>query len=40
MSYSYYVLYSAFIRLCKGYAAAERAVIFRDTAARVYRIDS
>jgi L-fuconolactonase len=38
--YSYHVLYSAFKRLCKGYAAAERAVMFHDTAVRAYRIDS
>jgi hypothetical protein len=40
VSYSYHMLYSAFKRLCKGYAAAERAVMFHDTAARVYQIDS
>jgi hypothetical protein len=40
VSYSYHMLYSAFKRLCKGYAAAERAVMFHDTAVRVYRIDS
>jgi L-fuconolactonase len=38
VSYSYNVLYNAFKRLSKGYAAAERAAMFHDTAARVYRI--
>jgi L-fuconolactonase len=38
-SYSYNVLYNAFKRLSKGYSAAERAAMFHDTAARVYRID-
>jgi hypothetical protein len=33
------VLYNAFKRSSKGYSAAERAAMFRDTAARVYRID-
>jgi L-fuconolactonase len=39
VSYSYNVMYNAFKRLSKGYAAAERAAMFHDTAARVYRID-
>jgi predicted TIM-barrel fold metal-dependent hydrolase len=39
VSYSYHVLYNAFKRLSKGYSAAERAAMFHDTAARVYRID-
>ena len=39
VSYSYTVVYNAFKRLSKGYAAAERAAMFHDTAARVYRID-
>jgi predicted TIM-barrel fold metal-dependent hydrolase len=38
VSYSYNVLYNAFKRLSKGDAAAERAAMFHDTAARVYRI--
>jgi L-fuconolactonase len=38
VSYSYNVLYNAFKRLSKGYSAAERAAMFHDTAARVYRI--
>jgi L-fuconolactonase len=39
VSYSYNVVYNAFKRLSKGYSAAERAAVFHDTAARVYRID-
>jgi predicted TIM-barrel fold metal-dependent hydrolase len=39
VSYSYNVVYNAFKRLSKGYTAAERAAMFHDTAARVYRID-
>jgi predicted TIM-barrel fold metal-dependent hydrolase len=39
VSYSYNVLYNAFKRLSKDYSAAERAAMFHDTAARVYRID-
>jgi predicted TIM-barrel fold metal-dependent hydrolase len=39
VSYSYNVMYNAFKRLSKGYSAAERAAMFHDTAARVYRID-
>jgi L-fuconolactonase len=38
VSYSYTVMYNAFKRLSKGYSAAERAAMFHDTAARVYRI--
>ena len=40
VSYSYNVVYNAFKRLSAGYSAAERAAMFHDTAARVYRIDS
>ena len=40
VSYSYNVMYNAFKRLTKGYSAAERAAMFHDNAARVYRIDS
>jgi predicted TIM-barrel fold metal-dependent hydrolase len=40
VSYSYSVMYNAFKRLSKGYSAAERAAMFHDTAARVYRIDA
>jgi len=39
VSFSYNVLYNAFKRLSRGYSAAERAALFHDTAARVYRID-
>ena len=39
ISYSYNVMYNAFKRLSKGYSANERAAMFHDTAARVYRID-
>ena len=38
VSYSYTVVYTAFKRLSTGYTAAERAAMFHDTAARVYRI--
>ncbi len=38
MPYSYNVMYNAFKRLSKGYSAGERASMFHDTAARVYRI--
>jgi predicted TIM-barrel fold metal-dependent hydrolase len=38
VAYSYNVLYNAFKRLSKGYSPAERAAMFHDTAARVYRI--
>ncbi|MDP6549043.1 MAG: amidohydrolase family protein [Dehalococcoidia bacterium] len=40
VSYSYNVVYNAFKRLSQGYTAAERAAMFHDTAARVYRIDA
>ncbi len=39
VSYSYNVMYNAFKRLSKGYSPGERAAMFHDTAARVYRID-
>jgi len=39
VSYSYNVLYNAFKRLSQGYSAAERAAMFHDTAARVYRVN-
>ena len=38
VSYSYNVLYNAFKRLSAGYSASERAALFHDTAAQVYRI--
>ncbi|MCH8351676.1 MAG: amidohydrolase family protein [Chloroflexi bacterium] len=39
VGYSYNVLFNAFKRMSKGYSAAERAAMFHDTAARVYRIE-
>jgi predicted TIM-barrel fold metal-dependent hydrolase len=39
VSYSYNVMYNAFKRLSMGYSAAERAAMFHDTAARVYRVN-
>ena len=39
ISYSYNVMYNAFKRLSEGYSATERAAMFHDTAARVYRIE-
>ena len=39
VSYSYNVMYNAFKRLSQGYSSTERAAMFHDTAARVYRID-
>ena len=39
ISYSYTVVFNAFKRLSKSYSASERAALFHDTAARVYRID-
>jgi predicted TIM-barrel fold metal-dependent hydrolase len=39
VSYSYNVLYNAFKRVSKPYSTTERAAMFHDTAARVYRID-
>ena len=37
VSYSYNVMYNAFKRLSSGYSASERADMFHDVAARVYR---
>ena len=39
VSFSYNVMYNAFKRLSRGYSATERAAMFHDTAARVYRIE-
>ena len=39
VGYSYNVLFNAFKRMSQGYSAGERANMFHDTAARVYRID-
>ena len=38
VSYSYNVMYNAFKRMSKDYSASERAALFHDTAARVYRV--
>jgi L-fuconolactonase len=38
VSFSYDVLYNAFKRLSSGYSTTERAALFHDTAARVYRV--
>ena len=38
VSFSYNVMYNAFKRLSSGYSDDERASLFHDTAARVYRI--
>ena len=37
-SYAYGIVWNAFKRLSKNYSASERAALFHDTAARVYRI--
>ena len=39
VSFSYNVMYNAFKRLSQPYSPAERAALFHDTAAKVYRID-
>ena len=38
VSFSHPILYNAFKRFSHGYSAAERALLFHDTAARAYRI--
>jgi L-fuconolactonase len=38
VSYPYTVLWNAFKRVCEGCSARERAALFHDTAARVYRL--
>jgi len=38
VSFSYHVMYNAFKRLSVSYSATERAQMFHDTAARVYRV--
>jgi len=38
VSYAYGVVFNAFKRLSKDYSTSERAALFHDTAARVYRI--
>ncbi|PYN46539.1 MAG: amidohydrolase, partial [Candidatus Rokuibacteriota bacterium] len=37
-SCSYTVLWNSFKRLTAGYSAADKAKLFHDTAARVYRL--
>ena len=39
VSFSYNVMYNAFKRLSSGYSESERAAMFHDTAARVYRVE-
>ncbi len=39
VSYSYNVMYNAFKRLSEGYSNSERAAMFHETAARIYRIE-
>src|SRR2546422_297598 len=39
VSFSYHVMYNAFKRLSRAYSPAERAAMFHNTAAKVYRID-
>ena len=39
VSFSYHVMYNAFKRLSSGYSDSERASMFHDTAARVYRVE-
>ena len=38
VSFSYNVMYNAFKRLSQAYSPAERAALFHDTAAKVYKI--
>jgi predicted TIM-barrel fold metal-dependent hydrolase len=38
VSCSYVVLWNSFKRLCAGFSAADKAALFHDTAARVYRL--
>jgi predicted TIM-barrel fold metal-dependent hydrolase len=39
VSYSYNVMYNAFKRITKDHSASERADMFHDVAAKVYRVD-
>jgi predicted TIM-barrel fold metal-dependent hydrolase len=39
VSCSYHVLWNSFKRLTAGYSASEKAALFHDTAAQVYRLD-
>jgi L-fuconolactonase len=38
ISYSYVSIWNAFKQMTQGYSKAERAALFHDTAARVYRL--
>ena len=38
VSFSYQVMYNAFKRLSKSFTPTERALMFHDTAVRVYRV--
>ena len=40
ISYSYTVLWNAFKRISKGFSPSERALLFHDTAVKVYRLAS
>jgi len=40
LSYSYAVAWNAFKRMTEWFSAGERAALFHDTAARVYRLGS
>jgi len=40
VSCSYLVLWNSFKRLVEGFSSAEKAALFHDTAARVYRLDT
>jgi len=40
ISYSYHVLWNAFKRITKDFSPQERAALFHDTAARVYRLQT
>ena len=39
VSFSYHVMYNAFKRMTAGYSPTERAAMFHDNAARIYRIE-
>jgi predicted TIM-barrel fold metal-dependent hydrolase len=38
-SYDYVVIWNAFKRITQGYSSNERAALFHDTAARLYRVE-
>jgi predicted TIM-barrel fold metal-dependent hydrolase len=40
VSCSYAVLWNSFKRIAKGFTSAEKAALFHDTAANVYRLRS